>query len=214
MSNAFPVYSRGELIADGALHVLGVTASLIAAVSLVLLAIGELPPEATVSVLIYCTGLLAVFLCSAAYHLVTGPKLKALLRRFDHAAIYLKIAATYTPFAAIKMGGLAGMSLLGAVWVIAAIGIFTRLVLPGQFVRTAYVLYLAQGWACLAALRPLLELVPTSSITLLLLGGILYTAGIAFHLWQRLPYHNAIWHAFVLAASACHFAAVVVAVAL
>jgi hemolysin III len=214
MSNAFPVYSRGELIADGALHVLGVTASLIAAVSLVLLAIGELPPEATVSVLIYCTGLLAVFLCSAAYHLVTGPKLKALLRRFDHAAIYLKIAATYTPFAAIKMGGLAGMSLLGAVWVIAAIGIFTRLVLPGQFVRTAYVLYLAQGWACLAALRPLLEAVPTSSITLLLLGGILYTAGIAFHLWQRLPYHNAIWHAFVLAASACHFAAVVVAVAL
>ena len=214
MSNAFPVYSRGELIADGALHVLGVTASLIAAVSLVLLAIGELPPEATVSVLIYCTGLLAVFLCSAAYHLVTGPKLKALLRRFDHAAIYLKIAATYTPFAAIKMGGLAGMSLLGAVWVIAAIGIFTRLVLPGQFVRTAYVLYLAQGWACLAALRPLLEAVPTSSITLLLLGGILYTAGIAFHLWQRLPYHNAIWHAFVLVASACHFAAVAVAVAL
>jgi hemolysin III len=214
MSNAFPVYSRGELIADGALHVLGVTASLIAAVSLVLLAIGELPPEATVSVLIYCTGLLAVFLCSAAYHLVTGPKLKALLRRFDHAAIYLKIAATYTPFAAIKMGGLAGMSLLGAVWVIAAIGIFTRLVLPGQFVRTAYVLYLAQGWACLAALRPFLEAVPTSSITLLLLGGILYTAGIAFHLWQRLPYHNFIWHAFVLAASACHFAAVVVAVVL
>jgi len=111
MSNVFPVYSRGELIADGALHVLGVTASLIAAVSLLLLAIGELPPEAAVSVLVYCTGLLAVFVCSAAYHLVTRPKLKALLRRFDHAAIYLKIAATYTPFAAVKMGGLAGMSL-------------------------------------------------------------------------------------------------------
>jgi hemolysin III len=214
MSNVFPVYSRGELIADGALHVLGVTASLIAAASLLLLAIGELPPEAAVSVLVYCTGLLAVFVCSAAYHLVTRPKLKALLRRFDHAAIYLKIAATYTPFAAVKMGGLAGMSLLGAVWVIAAIGIFTRLALPGQFVRTAYVLYLAQGWACLAALQPLLDAVPTSSITLLLLGGILYTAGVAFHLWQRLPYHNAIWHAFVLAASACHFAAVVDAVVL
>jgi hemolysin III len=212
MSNVFPVYSRGELIADGALHVLGVAASLIAAVSLMLLAIGELPPEAAVSVLVYCTGLLAVFVCSAAYHLVTRPKLKALLRRFDHAAIYLKIATTYTPFAAVKMGGLAGMSLLGAVWVIAAIGIFTRLALPGQFVRTAYVLYLAQGWACLAA--PLLDAVPTSSITLLLLGGILYTARVAFHLWQRLPYHNAIWHAFVLAASACHFAAVVDAVVL
>lgn len=214
MFHAFPVYSKGELIADGALHVIGVAASLIAAVSLALLAIGGLPAPATASVLVYGTGLLAVFVCSAAYHLVRRPGLKAVLRRFDHAAIYLKIAATYTPFAAVKMGGLAGMALLGAVWAIAAIGVFTRLMLPGQFVRTAYVLYLAQGWACLAALKPMIEALPTTSMLLLLAGGILYTAGVAFHLWERLPYHNAIWHAFVLAASACHFAAVVDAVVL
>ena len=214
MSHAFPVYSKGELIADGALHVIGVAASLIAAVSLALLAIGGLPAHATASVLVYGAGLLAVFVCSAAYHLVRRPGLKALLRRFDHAAIYLKIAATYTPFAAVKMGGLAGMALLGAVWAIAAIGVFTRLMLPGQFVRTAYVLYLAQGWACLAALKPMIDALPTTSMLLLLAGGILYTAGVAFHLWERLPYHNAIWHAFVLAASACHFAAVVDAVVL
>ena len=214
MSHVFPEYSKGELIADGALHVIGVTASLIAAASLALLAAGELPPHATASVLIYGAGLLAVFGCSAAYHLVRRPNLKALLRRFDHAAIYIKIAATYTPFAAVKMGGPAGLGLLGAVWAIAAIGVFTRLALPGQFVRTAYVLYLAQGWACLAALKPLLEAVPATAMALLLLGGILYTAGVAFHLWQKLPYHNAIWHAFVLAASACHFAAVVDAVVL
>jgi hemolysin III len=214
MSHAFPVYSKGELIADGALHVIGVAASLTAAVSLALLAIGGLPAHASASVLVYGAGLLAVFVCSAAYHLVRRPGLKALLRRFDHAAIYLKIAATYTPFAAVKMGGLAGMALLGAVWAIAAIGVFTRLMLPGQFVRTAYVLYLAQGWACLAALKPMIEALPTTSMLLLLAGGILYTAGVAFHLWERLPYHNAIWHAFVLAASACHFAAVVDAVVL
>jgi len=214
MSHDFPVYSRGELIADGALHVLGVTASVIAAASLTLLAVGELPPHAGASVLIYGAGMLAVFGCSAAYHLVSRPALKALLRRFDHAAIYVKIAATYTPFAAVKMGGLAGMALLGTVWAIAAVGVLTRLALPGQFVRTAYVLYLAQGWACLAALRPLLEAVPATALALLLLGGVLYTAGIAFHLWEKLPYHNAIWHAFVLAASACHFAAVVDAVVL
>jgi hemolysin III len=214
MSHAFPVYSKGELIADGALHVIGVAASLIAAVSLALLAIGGLPAHATASVLVYGAGLLAVFVCSAAYHLVRRPGLKAMLRRFDHAAIYLKIAATYTPFAAVKMGGLAGMALLGAVWAIAAIGVFTRLMLPGQFVCTAYVLYLAQGWACLAALKPMIEALPTTSMLLLLAGGILYTAGVAFHLWERLPYHNAIWHAFVLAASACHFAAVVDAVVL
>jgi hemolysin III len=214
MSHAFPVYSKGELIADGALHVIGVAASLTAAVSLALLAIGGLPAHASASVLVYGAGLLAVFVCSAAYHLVRRPGLKALLRRFDHAAIYLKIAATYTPFAAVKMGGLAGMALLGAVWAIAAIGVFTRLMLPGQFVRTAYVLYLAQGWACLAALKPMIEALPTTSMLMLLAGGILYTAGVAFHLWERLPYHNAIWHALVLAASACHFAAVVDAVVL
>ncbi len=214
MSHAFPIYTKGELIADGALHVIGVAASLIAAVTLTLLAVGVLPPHAAASVLIYGLGLLAVFICSAAYHLVRPPRLKALLRRFDHAAIYVKIAATYTPFAAVKMGGLAGLGLLGAVWVIAAIGVFTRLLLPGQFVRTAYVLYLAQGWACLAALKPMIEAVPTTAMALLLVGGILYTAGVAFHLWERLPYHNAIWHAFVLAASACHFAAVLDAVVL
>ena len=214
MSHAFPIYTKGELIADGAIHVIGVAASLIAAVTLTLLAVGVLPPQATASVLIYGLGLLAVFICSAAYHLVRRPRLKALLRRFDHAAIYVKIAATYTPFAAVKMGGLAGLGLLGAVWVIAAIGVFTRLLLPGQFVRTAYVLYLAQGWACLAALKPMIEAVPATAMALLLVGGILYTAGVAFHLWERLPYHNAIWHAFVLAASACHFAAVLDAVVL
>ena len=214
MSHAFPIYTKGELIADGAIHIIGVAASLIAAVTLTLLAVGVLPPHATASVLIYGLGLLAVFICSAAYHLARRPRLKALLRRFDHAAIYVKIAATYTPFAAVKMGGLAGLGLLGAVWVIAAIGVFTRLLLPGQFVRTAYVLYLAQGWACLAALKPMIEAVPATAMALLLVGGILYTAGVAFHLWERLPYHNAIWHAFVLAASACHFAAVLDAVVL
>ena len=214
MSTAFPIYTKGELIADGAIHVIGVAASLIAAVTLTLLAVGVLPPQATASVLIYGLGLLAVFICSAAYHLARRPRLKALLRRFDHAAIYVKIAATYTPFAAVKMGGLAGLGLLGAVWVIAAIGVFTRLLLPGQFVRTAYVLYLAQGWACLAALKPMIEAVPATAMALLLVGGILYTAGVAFHLWERLPYHNAIWHAFVLAASACHFAAVLDAIVL
>jgi hemolysin III len=214
MSHAFPIYTKGELIADGAIHVIGVAASLIAAVTLTLLAVGVLPPQATASVLIYGLGLLAVFICSAAYHLARRPRLKALLRRFDHAAIYVKIAATYTPFAAVKMGGLAGLGLLGAVWVIAAIGVFTRLLLPGQFVRTAYVLYLAQGWACLAALKPMIEAVPATAMALLLVGGILYTAGVAFHLWERLPYHNAIWHAFVLAASACHFAAVLDAIVL
>jgi hemolysin III len=140
--------------------------------------------------------------------------LKAILRRFDHAAIYVKIAATYTPFAMVKLGGAIGFGLLGAVWAVGLFGVAAKLFWPAQLVRTSYVLYLAQGWACVAALQPLTEALPARALTLLVVGGILYTLGVVFHLWQSLRYHNAIWHGFVLVASACHFAAVVDAVAL
>jgi len=213
MTYVFPQYSKGELLADGLIHVIGVAASLIAAAILLAVAFNRLPAGATASLLVYSAGLLAVFGFSAAYHLVRGPaRLKALLRRFDHAAIYIKIAATYTPFAVVKMGGTLGLALLAAVWAIAAVGATAKLVVPGQFVRTAYILYLTQGWACLVALKPLVAVLSTTTMVLLILGGLLYTLGVAFHLWQRLPYHNAIWHGFVLAASGCHLAAIVDAV--
>ncbi len=214
MQQDFPTYSKGELIADGTIHVVGVTASLVAAASLALVAFNQLPPYATASVLVYSAGMLAVFGFSAAYHLVNRPHLKAWLRRFDHAAIYVKIAATYTPFTVVKLGGTIGLGLLGTVWIIAAVGVFAKLALPGHFVRTAYVLYLAQGWICLAALGPLLAALSTTALLLLVLGGVLYSVGVAFHLWQKLPYNNAIWHGCVLVASGCHFAAVVHAVVL
>jgi len=212
MPHVFPHYSKGERVADGCIHVIGVTASIIAAVSLLVVAFNHLPLDAMASVGVYSAGLLAVFGFSAAYHLVKGPRLKSLLRRFDHAAIYVKIAATYTPFAALKMTGTPGLALLGAVWAVAIVGVAGKLFVPGHFVRTAYVLYLAQGWACVLALKPLLLTLSTTALLLLLFGGLLYTVGVAFHLWQRLPYHNAIWHGFVLLASACHFAAIVDAV--
>lgn len=205
----FPEYTRGEHIADACIHVAGVSASIIAASVLLVVAFGYLAPEAAASASIYSIGLVAVFCCSAAYNLVSRPRLKAVLRRFDHAAIYVKIAATYTPFAVVKMGGVAGFGLLTVVWVAALIGASARLIVPGQFVRTAYVLYLAQGWAGLIVLKPLLLTLSTTALVLLLVGGVLYTVGVAFHLWERLRYHNAIWHAFVLSASACHFAAIV-----
>lgn len=212
MTYVFPHYSKGELIADGCIHVVGVALSLIAAASLMIVAVQYLSPHAMASVFVYSGGMLAVFCFSAAYHLVRGERLKSLLRRFDHAAIYVKIAATYTPFAVVKMASPAGLALLTAVWIVAVVGAAAKLTMPGQFVRAAYVLYLAQGWACLVALKPLFLALSTTALVLLLLGGLLYTVGVAFHLWRKLPYHNAIWHGFVLVASACHFAAIVDAV--
>ena len=213
MSSHFPSYTRPELIADGCVHAIGVIGGLCAGAILIAIALTHLDAGASAAVVIYVLGMLAVFGFSAAYNMTRGPR-RWLLQRFDHAAIYVKIAATYTPFAAVKLGGLAGFSLLGAVWAIAVLGAAAKLYMPAQFVRTSYVLYLAQGWACVFALPPLIEALSATALALLLIGGVLYTVGVVFHLWQRLPYNNAIWHGFVLVASACHFGAVLDAVVL
>lgn len=212
MSTTFPAYTRAEVIADGIVHVAGIAFATAAVAALIVLSVTQLDPASSTAVLIYGGGMLAVFVCSAAYNLNRG-RWRWLLRRLDHAAIYVKIAATYTPFAVIKMGGPVGMGLLIAVWTIAVIGASAKLIAPAQFVRTAYVLYLAQGWAAVFTLPPLLEALSGTAFTLLVAGGVLYTVGVVFHLWDKLPYNNAIWHVFVLSASVCHFAAVVDAVA-
>jgi hemolysin III len=208
MPENFPKYSFGERVADGAIHIIGVTASLSAATILVIFAFHHLPSLSLVSLSIYGVGLVAVFSCSAAYHLINKPRLKAILRRCDHAAIYLKIAGTYTPFAILKIGGTIGFGLLGFVWIISLFGATAKLLWPEHFVKTSYVLYLGLGWSGILALDPLALAISPQVLLLLAAGGGLYTMGIVFHLWEKLRYHNAIWHAFVLAASACHFAAI------
>ncbi len=213
MTDSFPSYTRPELIADGIVHVAGITLGLVGASVLIALAVTHLDPAAATAVLVYGAGMLAVFCFSAAYNLNRGPR-RWLWRRLDHAAIYVKIAATYTPFAAIKMGGGAGLLLLAIVWGIAVFGAAAKLYAPAQLVRTSYVLYLAQGWAAVFTLPPLLDALSATALMLLLIGGVLYTVGVVFHLWEKLPYNNAIWHGCVLTASALHFAAVLDAVAL
>jgi hemolysin III len=211
--DVFPSYTRAELMADACVHAIGVTAGFIAAIVLVAIALEHLPADAAASVVIYALGMLAMFCFSAAYNLSRGPR-RWLLRRCDHAAIFIKIAATYTPFAAAKMGGSIGFALLAAVWGIALAGAAVKLLAPQYFARRSYLLYLAQGWACVFTMQPLLAALSPTAMTLLLAGGVLYTVGVVFHLRERLPYHNAIWHGFVLVASGCHFAAVLDAVVL
>lgn len=212
MQHVFPVYSSGERRVDAFIHALGVSASVAGGLVLMVMAVSALPALSVASLAVYSTGMLAVFGFSAAYHLVTWPQAKAILRRFDHAAIYLAIAATYTPFAAAKMGGAAGYGLLALVWSVAVFGIVMKLYFPERLVRTSYALYLVQGWAVVLALGPLAAAVSDRVLVLLGIGGVLYTAGIVFHLWKGLKYHNAVWHGFVLAAAGCHYAAVVNAV--
>jgi len=214
MPSETPRYTRAERVADGCVHVTGVAFSVLATAAMLTLAAKGLPMASTASLVVYAFVMVAVFACSAAYHLSAHGKLKANLRRFDHAAIYVKIAGTYTPLALLKMGDAVGLALLGAVWAITAFGATAKLLWPERLVRTSYVLYLAQGWAVVAAFNSLLPAVSSRVLVLLVVGGCLYTVGVVFHLWERLRYHNAILHTFVLAASVCHFAAIVDAVGL
>jgi hemolysin III len=208
MSIAHPVYRRGEQIADRCIHYAGLAASPVGAVVLVAAAAHRDNVLVIVSVAIYAVGLLAVIISSALYNLAAPSRRKEWLRRVDHAAIFLMIAGTYTPFALVRIGGTDGLNLLLFVWFVAVGGIALKLLYPRRFEGASTVLYLLLGWAILAMPGPLLAAVPRSVVVLLGIGGLLYSAGVVFHLSRRLPYHNAIWHGFVLAAAACHYMAV------
>jgi hemolysin III len=215
MTQRATICSRPEKLADGVIHLLGIAASVAAVTTLAtLVVVYSLPAPSAVSLGIYGAGLAAVFSCSAAYHLTREGKASALLRRFDHAAIFVKIAATYTPFALVKLGGSTGLFLLSVVWSITALGAAAKLLLPDRLVAIGYVLYLSQGWAILSVWEPFSAAVSEQVMTLLAVGGILYTGGVIFHLWERLRFHTAVWHGMVFAASACHFAAIVDCIAL
>jgi hemolysin III len=205
----FPRYTFRERVADGCIHAVSVAASLVGLTALLVIGVRSQTLLWIVGLTIYGLALVATFGFSAGYHLVVRPKVKELLRRFDHAAIFLMIAGTYTPFILIKMNTPWGLGLLAVVWTIAGIGIALKLLAPRFLDGLSVALYLVQGWAVLAAWEPLMSALPGRVLTLLMVGGVLYTIGVVFHLWERLPYQNAIWHGFVLSAASCHFAAVV-----
>ena len=164
--------------------------------------------EARPSVSFGSGGLLAMLGCSAAYHLLRSSRRRELLRCFDHSAIFLMIAGTYTPFTLLRIKPLWAIVLTSLVWSIAALGIVLRLVRPQLFERLSIGFYLALGWAGLAAVGTLVPSVRLSTLVLLAAGGLLYTVGVVFHVRERLPFRTAIWHGFVLVAAAAHYVAV------
>jgi len=212
LGETYAVYGRDERLADAALHVAGVAAALIAAPAIVSRAATLYGDASTVTgAAVYGFGLTAMLVCSASYHLTTHPLAKAILRRFDHAAIYLKIAATYTPFTILLAGDRAA-SILAPIWTAALIGLALKLIAPHRVERISLALYLAMGWAILAIGGPILHGLSPEGLGLMLTGGALYTVGVVFFVWDRLRFHNAIWHAMVLAASFSVYAALFIEV--
>jgi len=196
------VSSPGEIRADALVHGAGIVGALVG--SIILLAhVGVSWVLAS-----YLFGLLAMMNFSAAYNLTPPSHLKWILRRFDHSAIFLLIAGTYTPLLPYLPDATQSLTLGLVTWLGAAFGIVVKFAFPGRFDRLAILVYLALGWVVVTAAGDFARVLPPQVLSLIIAGGILYTAGVIFYIWKSLKFHNAIWHSFVAAAAACHFAAI------
>jgi hemolysin III len=205
-------YGRGEQIADRYIHLAGLAAALIGSIVLVATAAERARALIIVSVAVYGIGLVCMIGASALYnfsHDFSDPsRRKEWFRRLDHAAIFLMIAGTYTPFVLVRMGGAWGFGIASVVWLGAITGITLKLLYPSRLEGISTGLYLALGWVIIVAPGQLLAALSLPALIMLALGGLLYCLGIIFHLWRQLPYHNAIWHGFVLGAAGCHWVAI------
>ena len=200
-------YDRAEIIADGVVHAIGVCLGLIGAVTIVVMAV-KIERINLAPILVYVIGLVTMLGFSAAYNMWPVSPVKWVLRRFDHSAIYLLIAGTYMPFLGQMKSALVAASLGIGVWFSAIVGMALKLALPGRFDRLAIILCLLLGWSGIITYDSLASAIPSSSLWLLAIGGVLYSLGTLFHVWQRLRFQNAIWHGFVLLAASCHYSAV------
>lgn len=200
-------YSRSEIVSDFVVHAMGLAAALLA-VPLLIIQTWSLDSEASglVGVSIYGATLIAMILCSALYNMAHPKTWSPVLQRLDHSAIYLKIAGTYTAFVLLAPSP-AGWFLVW-IWGCAALGTGLRSYAPNSWRGVAIGLYLVMGWSGAAAGGALFGEMPSRVFALILAGGILYTAGFAFYLSPRIPFHRTIWHLFVIIASAVFFAAV------
>jgi hemolysin III len=201
-------YDRAELIADGVVHIVGICFGLVAATVLIVLTAVYATAFEVAVVSVYVTGLLAMLVLSATYNLWPVSRAKWVLRRFDHSAIYLLIAATYTPFIMQLRESYLALALLIGVWCATIGGVVLKLALPGRYDRLAVGLYLALGWSGVMLYDAVVKSVPPLALGFVVAGGVLYSLGVIFHAWQRLRFHNAIWHGFVLLGAACHYTAI------
>ncbi len=203
------LYTWQEEVIHSLTHGFGAVLSAIGLVLLLALAISYGDVWQVISFAIYGSSLFLLYLASTLYHSMRHPRLKHIFRVCDHAAIYLLIAGTYTPF--LLSSGIResiGGVLFAVVWGLALMGVAFKTVFIGRYEKLATLGYVLMGWLSVLGFRQLMANVPTDVVIWLGIGGLVYTLGVIFYVWERLPYNHAIWHLFVLGGSACHFVAI------
>ncbi len=206
-----------EWFADAIVHTTGLFTGLIACLVLVFIAVRRARTATVPSVKsrvmlalgLYGLGLMTMLTCSALYNLDVDHPGRALLRRFDHAAIFMMIAGSISPFALLSVRGVHGLRLFAGIWALAVTGIALKLFIPARFELFSLPAYVLLGWVMIVAYKPMRAAIPSPGLPLLAIGCVLYTTGVAVFLWDGLHYQLAIWHGIVLLAAACHFASIV-----
>ncbi|NBD01569.1 hemolysin III family protein [Atlantibacter hermannii] len=202
-------YSLAEEIANSISHGIGLVFGI---VGLVLLLIQAVDANANVMAIasysLYGGSMILLFLASTLYHAIPHARAKIWLKKFDHCAIYLLIAGTYTPFLLVGLDSTLARTLMIVIWGLALLGILFKLTIAHRFKVLSLVTYLAMGWLSLIVIYQLTEKLALGGVTLLAAGGVVYSLGVIFYVCKRIPYNHAIWHGFVLGGSVCHFLAI------
>lgn len=204
-------YTLGEEIVHSITHGVGLVGAIAALPWIILAARGHGDPWKLAGGIVFGVTAILLFAASTLYHALPDCRAKHLFRLFDHCAIYLLIAGTYTPFTLGVMRGGWGWTLFGLTWGLAIVGIVLKATLRFRFPALSTLLYLALGWLVVVAARPVLRALTPTEIAWLVAGGLLYTVGVPFYVWSR-RYAHAVWHVFVLGGAACHLVAIVGAI--
>ena len=205
---AAPTVDLREELASALTHGLGATAALAGGAVLITLAALYGNGWQLGAAIVFGVALLLLYLASTLYHAIQHPVAKGRLKVFDHCAIYVLIAGTYTPFTLIGLRGTVGWWLFGAIWTLAVAGVVFKLFYTGRFKRLSTLIYIAMGWLIVVAAKPMLAALDAWTLGWLLAGGLFYTLGTVFYHRPQMRYSHAVWHLFVLAGSVCHYIAV------
>lgn len=202
-------YTLAEEIANSISHGIGLVFGIVGLVLLLGQAVDtHANTLAITSYALYSGSMILLFLASTLYHAIPHPRAKIWLKKFDHCAIYLLIAGTYTPFLLVGLDSPLARGLMVVIWSLALLGILFKLTIAHRFKVLSLVTYLAMGWLSLVVIYQLATRLSPGGVTLLAVGGLIYSLGVIFYVCKRIPYNHAIWHGFVLGGSVCHFLAI------